>query len=52
LNRFDGTTPKVSATEVRDALIKGRPLEGLIEPALISDLENRFIEKWEQFKKI
>ena len=52
LNRFDGTTAKVSATEVRDALIYGRPLEDLVHPAIIPDIQKLFKEKWEKFKKI
>lgn len=50
LNRFDGL--KTSATEVRDALILGKPLEGLVHPPLIPDIQSLFKEKWEKFKKI
>ena len=39
LNRFDGTGPKVSATEVRDALVHGRAINDLI-PTAISELVN------------
>ncbi len=52
MNRFDGTTPKVSATEVRDALIHDRPLEGLVHPSVAADMRELFKEKWERFKKI
>ena len=52
MNRFDGTTPKVSATEVRDALILGRPLDGLVDPAISSQVKQLFDQKWEVFKKM
>jgi len=52
LNRFDGTTPKVSATEVRDCLIAGRSLDGLVDEAIQTELEKLFAEKWEKFKKL
>ena len=52
LNRFDGTTPKISATEVRDCLIYGRSLEGMINPLIAGDVRDLFAQKWERFKKI
>lgn len=52
LNRFDGTTPKISATEVRDCLIYGRTLEGMVDPTIASEVQNLFRQKWEKFKKI
>ena len=52
LNRFDGTTVKVSATEVRDALIQNRPIENLIHPDIAPELKNLFSKKWELFKKM
>ncbi len=51
LNRFDGTTAKISATEIRDALILGRSLEGMIHPAIADDLQTLFKDKWEKFKR-
>ncbi len=51
-NRFDGSTPKISATEVRDALIHDRSLENLLNPAVAGDVKALFTEKWEQFKKM
>lgn len=51
LNRFDGTHPKVSATEVRDALIYNRPLTGLVHEDLTWSLNKMFTEKWQAFKK-
>lgn len=52
MNRFDGSTKKVSATEVRDALIHGRPLQDLVHPSILTDLLMVFAEKWETFKKM
>ncbi len=52
LNRFDGTGVKVSATEVRDALIFDRPLSDLVHPHTHEDIKATFKEKWEKFKKI
>lgn len=52
VNRFDGSTPKISATEVRDALIHGRDLENLLNPKLHDDVRNLFTTKWELFRKI
>lgn len=51
LNRFDGTTPKVSATEVRDSLLHERSLEGLLNPDIEAFVVKLFWEKWEQFKQ-
>lgn len=52
LNRFDGTTPKISATEVRDALIHKRSLKELLNPLVAEDVKELFSEKWDRFKKI
>jgi nicotinic acid mononucleotide adenylyltransferase len=52
VNRFDGSSPKISATEVRDALIHERPLEGLLNPAIIKPVEELFRERWERFKRM
>lgn len=52
LNRFEFGRLKISATEVRDALILGRSLEGMVYPELIPDIKRTFAEKWEKFKKI
>jgi nicotinic acid mononucleotide adenylyltransferase len=51
-NRFDGATPKISATEVRDALIQGRSLENLLNPVLIEPVKDCFAAKWEKFRKM
>jgi nicotinamide mononucleotide adenylyltransferase len=52
LNRFDGTTPVVSATEVRDCLLHDKPLDGLLNPKVIPDVERLFRQRWEEFKKV
>jgi cytidyltransferase-like protein len=52
LNRFDGSTPKISATEVRDALIQGRPLGELLSLSVIEDVKTTFEIKWERFRKM
>ena len=52
INRFDGTTPKISSTEVRDCLIYGRTLEGIIDPTIVNEVQNLFKQKWERFKKL
>jgi len=52
INRFDGSTPKISATEIRDCLIYGRDLRGMIDPIIAEEMQNLFRQKWERFKKI
>ena len=52
MNRFNGTTPKISATEVRDALVEKRPLEGLLNPLIVEDVKNAFAIKWDKFRKM
>lgn len=51
LNRFDGTTPKVSATEIRDSLIHDRPLSNFINPLIEEKMRNLFKVKWMDFQK-
>lgn len=52
LNRFDGTTPNISATEVRDALIYKRPLDKYLDEKVLNEVSDLFEQKWEKFKKI
>jgi cytidyltransferase-like protein len=52
LNRFDGTGVKISATEVRDALIYDRPLHDMVHADIHHEIKALFKEKWEKFKKI
>lgn len=51
MNRFNGETPKISATEVRDALIQNRSLDGLVNQKLVEDVKNSFTIRWEEFRK-
>ncbi len=52
INRFDSDSIKISATEVRDALIYSRDLNWLVNPKLHEYLTTLFRQKWELFKKI
>jgi len=52
LNRFDGSTPKISATEVRDALVYGRSLDGLLDPLIQQEVKELFAGKWEKLNKM
>jgi len=52
LNRFDGSSPKLSATEVRDALIHGRSMRGLLNPIIEKEVTEVFSQKWEKFRKM
>jgi hypothetical protein len=51
LNRFDGSTPPISATEVRDALIEKRPVDGLLNAKVAGHISEIFANKWEEFKR-
>ena len=51
LNRFDGTTPKVSATEIRDNLIHGRDMNHFLNPLIEEKVRNLFQTKWMDFQK-
>lgn len=50
INRFDGSTPKISATEVRDCLIMNRNLDGLLNPLIIKRTKEIFDIKWKILK--
>lgn len=50
LNRFDGTTPKISATEIRDALVHKRPLDGFLNPLIQDKVKSLFEVKWLDFQ--
>lgn len=52
INRFDGSTPKISATEIRDCLIHSRPVEDMLNPLIAEEVREIFLKKWEKFKKI
>ncbi len=51
VNRFDGTTTKISAEEVRDALIHGRSLDGMLDPRLIPIVQERFTLRYHELRR-
>lgn len=52
VNRFDGSSPKISATEVRDGLIEKRSLIGLLSESIIAEVQNTFLVKWDKLRKM
>ena len=52
VNRFDGTTKPVSATQVRDALDEGRPITGLVPPVIESYIIEIFHEQKIRLKQV
>lgn len=42
VNRYDGTTPVISATEVRQALVQGTPIDRLVNPLIAQDIRELF----------
>lgn len=50
-NRFDGTTTVVSATEIRDCLGEGRPIEGMVNPLIAEKVRELFAKNWAEFKR-
>ena len=46
INRFDGTTTDVSGTKVRDSLIHGRSLDGMLDTRIIPLVEETFRKRW------
>lgn len=52
LNRFDGTTPVISATQVRDNLVTDASLNGLLNPKISGSVQKLFKTRWEEFKKV
>ena len=51
LNRFDGSGPKVSATEVRDALVHERDIAGLIPTEIAPLVREQFTRRWDELKR-
>ncbi len=51
VNRFDGTSPKISATEIRDALIHERSLDGMVNPLIVQTLIELFRPRWQEFQR-
>lgn len=53
INRFDqNASIKISATEIRDCLIHGGSLEGMLDVRVIPIVKDIFSKKWAIFKKI
>lgn len=50
-NRFNGETPKISSTEVRDALIERRSIDGLVDPRIAELIKRRFETRWADLRK-
>jgi len=50
-NRFSGATPKVSATEVRDALIEHRAFDHLVDAQIVDLVQQRFGLRWATLRK-
>lgn len=51
IDRFDGTTPKISATEVREILIHWKSLDWLLNPKIQNDVKIVFQSKFDKLKK-
>ncbi len=51
VNRFDGSTPVISASQVRDALIHKRALDGMLNPCIMDEVLRIWTEKWPKFLK-
>lgn len=51
LNRFDGSGPTVSATEVRDALVHNRDVSGLVPHRIENFVKERFASRWDEMRK-
>jgi nicotinic acid mononucleotide adenylyltransferase len=51
VNRFDGTTPLISATQVRDALMYKREVKDLLHHNCLDYVVNLFDKKWEEYTR-
>ncbi len=45
LNRFDGTTPIISATQVRELLANDKPIKNFLNPLITNKVKKLFAEK-------
>lgn len=45
VNRYDGTTPNISATEVRGALMSGVPISAVVNGLLVGEVSNIFLSR-------
>ncbi len=52
LDRYDGSRPLISATDVRDALIHDKPLDDLMPKKLHVLVKHMFEQKWLDFRNI
>jgi nicotinamide mononucleotide adenylyltransferase len=46
VNRYSGITKNVNASEIRDALIQGRSIEGLVDPRVAELVLKKYPERW------
>jgi nicotinamide mononucleotide adenylyltransferase len=46
VNRYSGITKNVNASEVRDALIQGRSISGLVDPRVEALVIQKYPERW------
>ena len=51
VNRFDGTTPKISATELRDALLHDRYFHEMVNAEIAGDVRAAFQKNWGVLRK-
>lgn len=49
-NRYDGSTPLVSATQVRETLVHGGSLKKLVNPKLIDLVSSKFKVRYEEYQ--
>jgi len=51
-NRYDGSGPgmNISASGIRDALVSGRTISGMVDDRIVSMVENTFNTRWAKFK--
>lgn len=51
IDRFSGKTPVISATQVRDHLLHHQPLDKLLNPRIITPVQDLFEKRWDVFKQ-
>ncbi len=52
INRFEKADLKISATEVRDCLIRQKSISHLVHPLIEDELKKDFAKKWKEFEKM
>ena len=50
IDRYDGTTPPISATQVRNALANNESLDGLVNPKLHDLIRSTHKVRWQQYQ--